>query len=218
MKKNKFTLIELLVVIAIIAILASMLLPTLGKARDYAKKIKCVSNLKQLGTTLIMYADDNNGIFPTKQYGGNTWSSASEYGWYFPYCQQFLCLLYPDYAKNNNIFYCPMDIIRSTKTWRPATSWMAENSGISYGYYGSYQNGNSWPTTTKTTKDKSTGIMSDQVCWGPGTGWLWNHGGPWDGKLGNNNILFTDGHVATDNKTPTHHYQYVYSAANNSDF
>ena len=63
--KPKFTLIELLVVIAIIAILAAMLLPALNKAREKAQAIRCVSNLKQCGFLMNLYADSNTDYLPS---------------------------------------------------------------------------------------------------------------------------------------------------------
>ena len=91
-KRRVFTLIELLVVITIIAILAAMLLPALGAARDQAKAISCINSVKQYGMAGLLYSNDFNGMLPV-QIGSTPTFPYLVDGKYLPLSTQRACPL-----------------------------------------------------------------------------------------------------------------------------
>jgi len=106
-RPSGFTLIELLVVIAIIAILASLLLPSLSRARHTARGVLCISNLKQQGMAVASYANDSQDWLPTQNYYGN----GASYGWKLyiaPYLTpKYRGGIYADTWAFNGVFKCP---------------------------------------------------------------------------------------------------------------
>src|SRR5580692_13126888 len=96
-----FTLIELLVVIAILAILAAILFPVFSQAREKARATSCLSNCRQLGLAITMYADDHDEAFPCSCMQGMMGMNAAN-------MQSWLDTTQP-YIKNYSIFRCPSD-------------------------------------------------------------------------------------------------------------
>lgn len=199
-RKGGFTLIELLVVIAIISILASMLLPALGKAKEKGVTIYCVNNLRNIGLAMQMYGDDSNDRLPATSAditaaGQGYWTNGNS--WMYG-LQDYI-------GKNTNVYRCP------------ALSQQYNQSGYSY-FLGSsafYQGG---PTSIRmqSIEIPSYYILSGDciypaaagnadlnnniidTAFSPSDAWLPSNQ-QYKSKIHNNrvNILFADWHIKT---------------------
>jgi len=204
--RRGFTLIELLVVIAIIAILAAILFPVFGRAREKARETACLSNLKQLGLSLHMYAQDYDEMFVVEETMGNP--------------QPQLTQGLTPYVKNRQVFYCPSARALESYAQTPAptypgpadsvietdANWAAGN--ISYKYYSSEK-------VCPRTPDFVPRVLTeadDPMCWLM-SDWfrkkvpVWPHMRPMGGQGGGILVLHLDGHVKYTVGRPIDNFQ-----------
>jgi len=168
---KRFTLIELLVVVAIIGILASLLMPSLSRAREKAKRAVCLSNSSQVLRAIHVYAGDDDNRIPHdyREYAGSNWmSTMTEPGnpSYGKYAR--LGRLLKDNLVNLEVLYCPSEEVPESASWQWSFKeneplWEMSKNQVQSGVYlcanYMYRKGHNAPT--RLTGDGSEPILSD---------------------------------------------------------
>jgi prepilin-type N-terminal cleavage/methylation domain-containing protein/prepilin-type processing-associated H-X9-DG protein len=171
-KRRAFTLIELLVVIAIIAILASLLLPALAKAKAKAQAVKCLSNEKQIGLGYLLYASDNSEYLPLA--ADPTAASPCQWFWEISRYIAKQTGSYSNLVAKDNVVACP-----SAKLKNAVPSSIPGNEAYGgYGqnyYYLGYMEETDRKKTTQVTKPTETCMNGDGLDTDSGLNW-WNYG------------------------------------------
>ena len=156
-KQYTFTLIELLVVIAIIAILASMLLPALNKARQNGLAAACKNNLKQVITSSLQYVDDNNGYLFYREQAFLTPGKASNCR---AWAVQYNNSIAEQYFPNKHAVYCPSG---KQPNWSDSSDWSYRCYGLFRGHTGMFMKFSTRATTTAgLLSGGSGGIYSEE--------------------------------------------------------
>jgi prepilin-type N-terminal cleavage/methylation domain-containing protein len=217
MKRSGFTLIELLAVIAIIAILAALLFPTLGQAKEKARRTACMSQLRQFGIALLLYCDDNRGVpLETVETSGayrlpsvvNLFRQPeADY-----YCVEAFVPYLPGIRLNledlevGGIWWCPS----ARRPGRESVQAQGQSWGFLSTSYSYFARVDRWKPYEATRPDDLTGrelaatrlLMTDVLFhWNVDRSWTYNHGRkPWGSDPGppafaGLNQLYGDGHV-----------------------